>query len=70
MGIVHFLNVKNGDSSIIEHATGHVSIIDVCNAYEESPLMFALDEALAELAKADGLRGNFDQKNHPVDVTP
>ena len=28
----HFLNVKNGDCSIIEHGSGHVSVIDVCNA--------------------------------------
>lgn len=28
----HFLNVKNGDCSIIKHVSNHLSVIDVCNA--------------------------------------
>lgn len=32
MGIVHFLDVGHGDCSIIEHATGRVTVIDVCKA--------------------------------------
>ena len=31
MSIIHFLNVKNGDCSIIEHTSGNVSVIDICN---------------------------------------
>ena len=60
MGVVHFLNVKDGDCSIIQHATGHVSVIDVCNA--KPPEQSSLDEALA---KAD-IFGNFNQKAYPV----
>jgi beta-lactamase superfamily II metal-dependent hydrolase len=63
----HFLNVKDGDCSIIEHPSGHVSIIDVCNARH--------DEAEAEMARlvynlltksAHAVGGNFQQKKHPV----
>src|ERR1700730_6130391 len=63
MGIVHFLNVKNGDCSVIQHATGHVTVMDVFNASEENELLRGLDEALA---KADRIRGNFNQKHYPV----
>ena len=28
---IHFLNVGNGDCTIIEHETGRVSVIDICN---------------------------------------
>ena len=28
---IHFLNVLNGDCTIIEHETGRVSVIDICN---------------------------------------
>jgi beta-lactamase superfamily II metal-dependent hydrolase len=58
VGIVHFLNVKEGDCSVIQHATGRVSVIDVCNA---RPLgTVALDETIARLT------GNFNQKDYPV----
>src|SRR5271165_2227495 len=62
MGIVHLLNVKNGDCSIIQHATGRVTVIDVCNAYEQTPVLRALDEALAKAA----IMGSFNQKDYPV----
>lgn len=29
--IIHFLNVGNGDCTIIKHETGRVSVIDICN---------------------------------------
>ena len=32
MPIVHYLNVKEGDCSIIQHGSGRISVIDVCNA--------------------------------------
>jgi beta-lactamase superfamily II metal-dependent hydrolase len=58
VGIVRFLNVKEGDCSVIQHTTGRVSVIDVCNA---RPLgTVTLDEAIARI------RGNFNQKNYTV----
>jgi len=32
MPVVHFLNVRSGDCSIIKHGSGRISIIDVNNA--------------------------------------
>lgn len=29
---IHFLNVQNGDCSIIKHGAGRISVIDVCCA--------------------------------------
>ena len=38
MATIHFLNVKEGDCSIIEHNSGHTTVIDVCNAKPVEPL--------------------------------
>lgn len=32
MARMHFLNVDEGDCSIIQHDNGHVTMIDVCSA--------------------------------------
>ena len=60
----HFLNVKDGDCSIIEHGSGHVSVIDVCNAEKITTPMS--DSALAYWTKRAKAAGNFQQKKHPV----
>jgi len=57
MGIFHFLNVGLGDCSIIQHPSGHVTVIDVNNA--ESLVRKAIGEML-------GVRGDFRQRDHPV----
>ncbi len=63
MAIIHFLNVKNGDCSIIEHNSGHVTVIDVYNAkaFDPSDASFSAHELVEEY-----IRGNFGQKEHPV----
>ena len=64
MSVVHFLNVKEGDCSIIEHTSGHISVIDVSNArkeYTEAEKLSALVKALMEKGS-----GNFNQKAYPV----
>lgn len=58
MGIFHFLNVLNGDCSIIQHPSGHVTVVDVNNA-GVAPTVAQLEKALAP--------GNFGQKNNPID---
>lgn len=66
-GLFHFLNVKDGDCSVIEHPSGHVSVIDVCNArHLTSDQLIAnqVDEILAKSARA--VSGNFQQKKYPV----
>jgi len=52
MGIIHFLNVNEGDCSWIHHASGRNTVIDVSAATSNS-----------EFSKASG---NHSQKNHPV----
>jgi beta-lactamase superfamily II metal-dependent hydrolase len=61
MGIFHFLNVRNGDCSVIQHPSGHVTVVDVYNASVEKQRAL-----VTEAAKADAVRGNFNQKAYPV----
>lgn len=62
MGIVHYLNVKNGDCSIIEHASGNKSVIDVCNARK----LEDYSENQASIHQFRKITGNFNQKAYPV----
>lgn len=57
MGIIHFLNVKDGDCTWIEHVSGHNTIIDICNGN-------ASDDAA--IMEQSSILGNYNQKNHPV----
>lgn len=71
MATIHFLNVLEGDCNIIQHDNGHVSIIDVSNAYnhDDSP-----EEIVAKTIKdlkiktrnfvPDGKK-NYKQKENP-----
>lgn len=59
MGIFHFLNVLDGDCSIIQHPSGHITVVDVNNAGAETMVESALERALAT--------GNYQQKKYPVD---
>ena len=65
MATIHFLNVKQGDCSLIQHNLGHVSVIDVCNASQ-----IAVEDVKEQLELANksssGILGNFNQKQHPV----
>jgi len=64
MARIHFLNVKEGDCSIIEHNSGHKTVIDVCNARSVELVQDAL---MATMAKSErGISGNFQQKKYPV----
>lgn len=64
MATIHFLNVRSGDCSIIEHDSGHNTVIDICNATAPG----LISEAMSPVAaRADqGIGGNFQQKNWPV----
>lgn len=67
MPIVHYLNVKNGDCSIIEHASGRITMIDTCNARKsatvEDARVAALRKAITEKAAGSG---NHNEKANPV----
>lgn len=64
MATIHYLNVKEGDCSVIEHNSGHVTVIDVCNAKPPEPGTEALAAALSKFER--GISGNFQQKKYPV----
>lgn len=69
MARVHFLNVKNGDCSIIQHDNDHVTMIDVCNANDIIEERVADESAGLLLEKSfgvSGVLGNFNQKKHPT----
>ena len=57
MGVVHFLNVKNGDCSVIQHSSGRVSVIDICNGNDSTEI---------NATESFGLQGNHNQKNNPI----
>ena len=59
---IHFLNVKDGDCSIIWHNSGRISVIDVCCA-RKSLNEQGSEECLSENSNA--AKGNFNQKAHP-----
>jgi beta-lactamase superfamily II metal-dependent hydrolase len=63
---VHFLNVNDGDCSIIRHFSGRVTVIDVNNAHfleKEASASWLLREAV-RLSKAK-VAGNYQQKKSP-----
>lgn len=56
MGVVHFLNVNEGDCILIEHPSKHNTIIDISNGKGEYNIF---DSAT--------FSGNHNRKNYPVD---
>jgi len=62
--VFHFLNVKEGDCSIIQHESGHVSVIDVCTARKD--VNQEQINAILSLIEKAGISGNFQQKRYPV----
>jgi beta-lactamase superfamily II metal-dependent hydrolase len=63
MPTVHFLNVRQGDCSIVQHGSGRVTMIDVNNARRVSQGEMRKEAALQELAAT---KGNFNQKAYPA----
>lgn len=55
MGIVHFLNVNEGDCILVEHPSGNNTVIDISNA-----------EKIDNIFESTSLLGNYNQKNYPV----
>ena len=71
MPTVHFLNVCDGDCSIIQHGSGRVSVIDICNGQTSTKRIIA--EAVRGLqinqyaAKAASLSGNHGMRDKPTE---
>ena len=64
MGKIHFLNVKQGSCSIIEHPSNRTTVMDVCNAESVSSYDQVLSRTI--IMSDEGIKGNFHQKDHPV----
>lgn len=62
MAKIHFLNVDEGDSTIIQHDNGKVTMIDICCGN------IVTDKVTNLFSKGGivrGVKGNFHQKDHP-----
>ena len=56
--------MREGDCSVIQHDSNHVTVIDVCNAKPVEPAKLAALSHMASLER--GVTGNFQQKKYPV----
>lgn len=56
--IIHFLNVGDGDCSLIQHESGRNTLIDICNGNSK--------DMSKSMAMDESIYGNFKQKYHPV----
>ena len=64
MAFVHYLNVRNGDCSIIQHNSGNVTVIDVSNAKPVNELLERTEIEFSIMEK--GINGNFRQKDYLI----
>lgn len=60
MAIIHFLNVKNGDCTLIQHSSGRNTLIDISNGNDIKNFSESALESLST-------KGNFKQKLYPID---
>ena len=64
MANIHFLNVNQGDCSVVVHDSGRITVIDVCNA---KPMDRTDEEQTAVMARLEkGPSGDFRQRKYPV----
>ena len=66
MARVHFLNVGDGDCIIIEHASGRITMMDICSGN----LVTSREAALTKALQLSTVRGNFRMcqfPNNPID---
>ena len=62
MAKIHFLNIDEGDCTIIQHDNGKVTMIDICCGNietKETNAFFSVSEA------EGGIKGNYHQKDIP-----
>lgn len=65
MARIHFLNVEEGDCSIIQHDNGHVTMIDVCSAKDPFEEISKAEKVFDASESVSMPKGNFQQKYHP-----
>lgn len=63
---VHLMNVSPGDCTIIEHLSGRVTMIDICDGNLETRVEQAREAIAAESRAVEkGVKGNFGMGKHP-----
>lgn len=60
MGKIHFLNVLEGDCSIIQHDSNNISIIDICNGNCKDKSYESV------IFSSKNPKGNYNQKEYPT----
>lgn len=66
MARIHFLNVEEGDCSIIEHDNDHVTMIDVCSARDPVKAISKAQQTFSDSSESLTIpKGNFHQKYDP-----
>ena len=63
---IHYLNVDEGDCSIVKHDSGRISMIDICCGNISTSKTESVKNAVAGSQEGMGILGNFNQKEHPV----
>lgn len=66
MPVIHFLNVRNGDCSIIQHYSGNVTVIDVNNAKYLSPFGSKLPQNYLTGLLAGYSQNQKDNPENPI----
>jgi len=66
MARVHFLNVGNGDCTIIEHASGRVTMIDICSGNTVNVSKKSLASILEDLELSTQSTGNYGMRQRPT----
>lgn len=66
MGVFHFLNVLDGDCSLIKHPSGHVTVIDINNAYFEENVEERILASMKAATYSHFVEKNYQQKKKPV----
>ena len=66
MARVHFLNVGNGDCSIIEHESGRVTMIDICSGNKDESVQKAAAAILEALQPSTKPSVNYGMRQRPT----
>ena len=67
MAKVHFLNVGEGDCSIIQSNSGHNTVIDICNGNQKEEPLEKLARMIAESKKPKGNFRMCDNLTNPIE---
>lgn len=66
MARVHFLNVRNGACSIIEHNSGRVTMIDICGGNIDEARITAVANLLEAIEPPSQPSGNYGMRHRPT----